>query len=72
MQSTIDSNKKSWFALDAKIKKYRNNSPSETVKTNEKGLLKRQDKAIKREPQLDVSSRYIMAIRDAFEANKKV
>ena len=70
MQSTIDTNRKSWFITDRNIKMYQQNNMDKPSKSEGKGLLKRQSKMVSREDNLDTSSKYVMAIREAFQ-NKK-
>ena len=70
MKSTIDTNRKSWFITDRNIKMYQQNNMDKPSKSEGKGLLKRQSTMVSREDTLDTSSKYVMAIREAFK-NKK-
>jgi|TARA_R100000482_G_C5076435_1_gene123917 hypothetical protein len=69
MQSTIDTNRKSWFITDRNIKMYQQNNMDKPSKSEGKGLLKRQSRVVST-PDLDTSSKYVMAIREAFEKNR--
>ena len=70
MKTVIDSNKKSWFTIDRKIKQYQNNTSTKKVKTKDKGLLKRPSRM--NANGLDNTSKYVLAIREAFEQNKEI
>jgi hypothetical protein len=70
MQSTIDTNRKSWFITDRNIKMYQQNNAEKPSKSEGRGLLKRQSKMVSREDTLDTSSKYVMAIREAFQKKK--
>ena len=70
MKTVIDSNKKSWFTIDRKIKQYQNNTPIKKVKTKDKGLFKRPSRMNANE--LDTTSKYVLAIRESFKQNKEV
>tara|TARA_Y100001937_G_scaffold125109_1_gene191214 strand:- start:1568 stop:1804 length:237 start_codon:yes stop_codon:yes gene_type:complete len=71
MQSTIDTNRKSWFITDRNIKMYQQNNVAKPSQSEGKGLLKRQSRVVST-PDLDISSKYVMAIREAFEKNKGI
>ena len=69
MQSTIDTNRKSWFITDRNIKMYQQNNVAKPSQSEGKGLLKRQSRVVST-PDLDTSSKYVMAIREALKRTK--
>jgi hypothetical protein len=72
MKATIDTNKKSWFVLDENLKKYQDADSSDVKKTSSKGILQRQNKDMNKQNNLEVSARYMKAVRDAFSSLKGV
>lgn len=73
MQVTIDANKKSWFSLDKKIKDYvKKGNNVQSNNKNKTGLLKRQDRMMSDNNELDTVSKYILAVREAFNDTKQI
>jgi len=72
MKETIDTNKKSWFVLDETLKRYQDINSSDVKKTKPKGILQRQNKDMNKQNDLEVSARYMKAVRDAFSSTKGV
>ena len=73
MRVTIDANKKSWFSLDKKIKDYEKKGNNvQSNNKNKTGLLKRQDRMMSDNNELDTVSKYILAVREAFNDTKQI
>ena len=69
MKTAIESNRKSWFTLDNRIKNSQNNKPiRETTKSS---LLKRPSSMME-DSELDASAKYMLSIRNAFQRNMSV
>jgi|TARA_R100000388_G_C7239226_1_gene160071 hypothetical protein len=68
MKQIIDTNRKSWFTVDAKLKRFEEvNNVKPKVQKRQSLLQKKQDDVSTDNDELDVSARYVKFIREQFK-----